>query len=453
MKKSEKSVSAAPEAFYLVSLGCHKNLVDSEVIAGRLATRGYAITFDPEAAGIYLINTCAFLPAAREEAAAEIERALQWKAARQGRRVVVAGCLTEYDRRVPCRKRWPGVDCWLGVNDLASETLPDPVEGKAGAVVPTYLYDHLTPRLQLTVPHVAYLKIADGCNNCCTYCAIPGLRGRLRSRTADSVVAEAGTLIANGVRELVVIAQDITAFGMDRPESGENLTGLLRRLGALEGDFVIRLLYTHPAHFSDELIALLGEGGRLLPYVDMPLQHISDRILRAMNRHVDAARIREIIAALRAGVPDLTLRTTFITGFPGESEAEFQELSDFVRDMRFERMGVFPFSAEPGTAAAALPGQIAGDIASARAAKLMKSQEQRMKRRNRALVGTVMPVLVDECCREYAWARGASDAPEIDNAVYIERPGRVNAGEFRRVEIIGTAGCNLIGKFLKGKQQ
>lgn len=448
MESRRKKHPAAPSALFLVSLGCSKNLVDTEVIAGTLLSSGRTLAFDPEEADLYVINTCAFLPAAREEAFAAIREGIEWKRAAEGRRLVVSGCLTEWDKTGEVRKNFPEVDLWTGVNQTAKlAELLDSDVAPAPAGAPCYLYDETTPRLQLTLPHLAYLKIADGCNNRCTYCSIPGIRGTLRSRSIASVTEEARNLIRGGVRELLVIAQDITAFGMDRPESGENLQLMLEALNNLDGDFVIRLLYTHPAHYTPGLIDFLARTDtKVLPYLDIPLQHISDRILRAMNRHVTREEIETLLATLRRRIPDLTLRTTFITGFPGESEEEFEELQAFARKFRFERCGVFPYSAEPGTPAAKLPGQIPQELAEARATKLMKQQLSRMKRANKALEGKEFRVLIDEIDGHVAIARGPMDAPEIDNVIAIPKPARLREGQFCRVRITGTDGYDLIAE-------
>ena len=437
---------------FMVSLGCSKNLVDTEIIAGELLSSGYSWAYEPEDADIYIINTCAFLPAARQEAFDAIEEALAWKAEEPGRTVIVSGCLPQWDKEKECHKTFPEVDLWTGVNDL--EDIVKHIEEKrscCGESAPVYLYDENTPRLQLTVPHMAYLKIADGCNNCCTYCAIPGIRGALRSRTATSVVCEAKDLLANGVKELLVIAQDITAFGMDRPESGESLVSLLEDLNALEGDFVIRLLYTHPAHITDEFIDFMArEDTKILPYIDMPLQHISDRILTDMHRHVSKARILEILSLLRKKVKDLTLRTTFITGFPGETEEEFNELLEFIREQKFERCGVFPYSPEPRTPAAQMKDQVPLEVAEARAAKLMRIQKNIMKKANRAWIGREIPVLVDLVDNGFAQGRGMMDAPEIDNCIVFPAPGRkVKEGTFCQVRITDADSYEFTGEIIK----
>ena len=446
VSKSKKSSGV----FHLVALGCPKNLVDAELLSGTLVSSGYVLSLDPEAADIYIINTCAFLPAARSEAANEIAAAVAWKRRAPARRIAVCGCLTEYDKRSgEYKKRFPEVDLWSPVNDV--ERIAELLVGKrASTGKPCYLNTDASPRLQLTLPHIAYLKIADGCNNHCSYCAIPGLRGALRSRSQASVVREAEMLIANGVKELIVIAQDITAYGADRPKSGETLCTLLRALEALPGAFAIRLLYTHPAHYTDELIDFLASSRKVLRYLDIPLQHISDRILKAMNRHIDRAATLELLDKLRARIPGLTLRTTFIVGFPGETDAEFAELCDFIRRYRFDRLGVFPYAAEAATPAAKFPDQIPPEVAEARARIIMRRQVDRMKRANRRLIGSEATVLVDAVDADgVAVARCAADAPDIDNVVLIPNGRKLEAGSTVRVRFTGCAGCDMVAETVR----
>jgi len=440
-QKKEKT-----RAVYLASLGCPKNLVDSEVISGSLLSNDWGWSDSPEHASLYVINTCAFLPAARAEARDEILAAINWKAEKAGRKIVVAGCLCAHKEAADFRKAFPEVDLWAGVNDIAR--IPELLESSSAPDTgePVFLLDETMPHLQLTLPHLAYLKIADGCNNRCAYCSIPNLRGALRSRTEKSVLEEAQVLIDQGVKELVVVAQDITAFGYDRPASGENLASLLRKLNAMEGEFCIRLLYTHPAHYTEELIDVLAAGGKILPYLDIPLQHISDRLLKAMNRHTDAASIRALLASLRKRIPNLSLRTTFITGLPGETDEEFAELEAFAAEMKFERMGVFSYAAEPGTPAAAMPDQVPNEIAEKRAKKLLSNQIARMKRMHRKLLGSTQKVLVDYLQDGVAVCRGAMDAPEIDNVVFVPKPKRAVPGDFIRVRIANVDRCDMIAE-------
>ncbi len=434
---------------YIVSLGCSKNLVDTEIIAGQLLSSGWGLTFDPAEADVYLVNTCAFIPSARREARQEIRTAVDWKRRRPKGKIVVAGCLMQHEAFAETRREFPAVDYWLGVNSIPEvvQLLAAPPATPESVTEPTYLYDHNTPRLQLTLPHYAYLKISDGCDNRCSYCAIPNLRGNLRSRTLESIVQEAKNLLHNGVRELLVIGQDITAFGQDRNDP-KAAAELLRALDALPGDHWIRLLYTHPAHYTDDWIEAISGAEHILPYLDIPLQHINDRILQAMGRKVTRKEIVALLEKLRENIPGLTLRTTFITGFPGETEEEFAELRAFLTEQRFERCGVFAYAPEPGTPAAKLPGRIPGALAERRAAELMRTQEKIMKQRQKEYVGQSIRVLIDDVEDGVAVARGRMDAPEIDNRIFLTGPAvnHIEPGEFHRVRLLKVQDTDLIGE-------
>ena len=439
---------------FFVSLGCPKNLVDSQIISGGLLSKGAAWAYTPEEANLYIINTCAFLPEAREEAFGEIKEAILWKSQQpESRKIVVCGCLSQYDKDGSFAAKYPEVDVWAGVDDI--EKIAEILENKANVSRSTdYLYSCDTPALQLTMPHTAYIKISDGCNNFCSYCAIPNLRGRVRSRRQDDIVKEAEMLIANGASELIIVAQDITVFGSDHPERNESIATLLAALDQLDGDFGIRLLYTHPAHYTDEFFDVLGKMKHLIPYVDIPLQHIADRILKAMNRHVTAERIREVINRLRETVPGITIRTTFITGLPGESEDEFAELEKFLKEMKFDRVGVFPFSPEPGTPAAKMADQIPFETAEKRAAKLMALQKKIMRAANKKLLDSVITVTIDSVEDGYAVARGSADAPDIDNLVYVDTArSRVKPGDKIQVKICDLDGSDLISTVCRGKKK
>ena len=451
MSKKTSSGKKQPGFFFIEALGCPKNLVEAEVISGSLLSCGYGISFDPDEADIYVVVTCGFLPSARNEAADSISNAVQWKADGKKRRIVVAGCLLNHEDIAKFKEYFPEVDIWVPVNDTAriAELLDGAaVIGDENGI--TFLADESNPRMQFTLPHVAYLKISDGCNNNCAYCAIPKLRGALRSRTLSGIVNEAQTLVNNGVKELVVIAQDLTAYGQDKINSNENAAALIKALDAVDGDFVIRLLYTHPAHYTDEFIDAVAQSKHILPYLDMPLQHINDRILHDMNRHIDRAGIEALLEKLRARIPNLTLRTTFITGLPGETDAEFDELCEFVKKWKFERFGVFSYAPEPGTVAAAMPGQISAEIADARAAKLLKSQRERMKRAQKKLIGTTVDAIFDYIDEEsgYGVGRTFADAPDIDNVVYFETDDNSEPGTFVSLEITGTSGSDLLGRLI-----
>ncbi|MGH7996209.1 MAG: 30S ribosomal protein S12 methylthiotransferase RimO [Opitutaceae bacterium] len=447
----------------LISLGCAKNLVDSEIMVGHLRQAGMAVVPRAEEADVVIVNTCSFIDSSKAESIGHIlevheERGLRKR--RRGQKLIVAGCMSQrFSRELP--GEMPEVDAFIGL-DQVTQVAPiiericaadrGPGEAPASFVTPrsTYIPDYDTPRFRLTPRHFAYVKIAEGCNHPCTFCIIPQIRGRHRSRTVASVAAEARRLVAEGVRELDLISQDTTFFGMDtweqRPNPrtpvdssrGEALTTLLRELDAIEGDFWIRLLYTHPAHWSDELIATIADCPKVARYVDMPLQHISERMLAAMQRETSGAQIRDLIRRIRAGVPGIALRTTFIAGFPGETEADVDELCAFIEETRFERLGVFRYSQEDGTRAAKMDDQVPAAEKERRWRRLMALQRTIAADVSRRSVGRRLKVLVEEP----GVARGEADAPDIDGRVYVlpELP----VGEFAEVEITGFKDYDLI---------
>ena len=441
-KNKKKTKIADPLKVFVVSLGCPKNLVDTEVVVGGLLQNQFLMVFDPEDADLYMLSTCAFIPSAREETEEEIAMAASWKSQNPGnRRLIVCGCIVQWDENGSFRKYYPEVDLWAGI-DSAEELgklavgLFDraPETSVIRKDSPEYMYDERTPRLQLTLPHIAYLKIADDCDNRCAYCSIPNIRGDMRSRTTASVVAEAKNLIKGGVKEILLIAQDITAFGVDNNIPGENMAELLQQLDGLEGDFYLRMLYTHPAHFTDDIIDAMKQCKHLLPYVDVPLQHINDNILKRMGRKVSSSQIRTLIKKLRTAIPDIAIRTTFITGLPGEGKAEYQELLDFVEEQRFERLGVFAFSPEPGTPAAIMPNTPDLAIAEERSEAIMGLQAQIALEANSKLKGQEIPIIVDWINDNHAIGRTLYDAPEIDNTVIIRdgqdlEPGSIITGK------------------------
>ena len=438
------------EGVYLVSLGCPKNLVDSEVMAGLLAANGVLLNFDKNSARYYLINTCAFLPGARSECESAIAEGIRWKKrAPEVRKLIVAGCLIQQDRDSVIRSRYPEVDAWSGVDGVAD--IVNTLSQANGSYVcgdtpePVYLYDENTPRMQLTLPHVAYLKISDGCNNCCAYCSIPLIRGRLRSRSIASVLAEARNLIAAGVKELILIAQDVTAYGADR-QDGATLAGLLHELDKLDGDFFIRLLYTHPAHYTQEFFDEYAVNKHLLPYLDIPLQHINTTILQQMGRKTDRSTIEKILHNIRAARPESVIRTTFITGLPGEGEAEFSELKNFIREQRFARLGVFSYSPEPGTPATERQDRADTATADKRAAELMEMQSTISAELNQTLVGKTVKVICDAAENRNGIGRTFGDAPEIDNMVHFTANMRLQPGKIYEVLITDAKTFDLYGK-------
>ena len=438
------------EGVYLVSLGCPKNLVDSEVMAGILLTNGILLNFDKNSAEYYLINTCAFLPGARSECESAILEGIRWKKQAPGiRKLIVAGCLIQQDKENKIRSKYPEVDAWSGVDGVSDifKTFQAAQDGyTAGDTAePTYLYNENTPRLQLTLPHVAYLKISDGCNNRCAYCSIPLIRGSLRSRSIESVLAEAKNLIANNVKELIVIAQDVTAYGADRNDE-TTLAKLLHEMDKLDGDFFIRLLYTHPAHYTDEFFAEYAVNKHIAPYLDIPLQHINSDILLKIGRKTDRKTIEDVLAKIRTARPETAVRTTFITGLPGESEAEFAELMEFVQTQKFARLGVFSYSPEPGTPAAERTDRVETAVAEERAGKIMALQEKIALEHNKNLIGKTLTVICDEADGRSGAGRSFADAPDIDNIVYISGNKRLKAGEIYQVQITEAETFDLYGK-------
>ena len=370
----------------LISLGCAKNLVDSEIMVGHLHQAGMQVVPDAGQADVVIVNTCSFIDSSKEESIQHILEAHRHRGLHRqcrGQKLIVAGCMSQrFARELP--GTLPEVDAFIGLDQITRvapiiEEIYAKEGGRSGTpasfVTPrsTFIPDYDTPRFRLTPRHFAYVKIAEGCNHPCTFCIIPQIRGRHRSRTVASVVAEARRLVAEGVRELNLISQDTTFFGMDTWEErpgprspvdshrGDALTTLLRELNGLEGDFWIRLLYTHPAHWSDELIRVIAECPKVARYVDMPLQHISDRMLDVMQRETSGAYIRDLVGRIRAGLPGIALRTTFIVGFPGETEADVEELCDFIRKTRFERLGAFDLKIFDEVGAMQVAGGLARD--------------------------------------------------------------------------------------------
>ena len=350
------------------------------------------------------------------------------------------------------------VDLWAGVNevpDIAKLIKRTKTDGQLNHTYvcdqdPSFLYNEELPRLQLTLPHIAYLKIADGCDNRCSYCAIPGIRGRMRSRSLQSVLSEAETALKNGATELLVMAQDITTFGNDRADH-EDLSALLREMDKLKGKFRIRLLYAHPAHFPQKLIDTIATGKHILPYVDMPMQHISDKLLASMNRHISENDTRDLLKRMRRDIPRLALRTTFITGLPGETEEDFKMLRDFVIEQEFERLGVFSYSPEPGTPAAGFEHQVPHTAAEARAAELMEIQGKISLKRNKSLVGKEFDVIIDFIEESGAIGRTYMDAPEIDNIVVLPNICDLTPGELYQVVITDADAYELTAE-LKNKR-
>ncbi|MBA2584875.1 MAG: 30S ribosomal protein S12 methylthiotransferase RimO [Chthoniobacterales bacterium] len=459
----------------IVSLGCAKNLVDAEIMLGSILQRGMQITSRAEEADVLVINTCAFIDSAKEESIEAILEAHQqrgWQA-KPGQKLIVSGCMSQRFAK-ELRAQMPEVDAFIGldqVKDLGAivEQLltgrgepgfRDAAGSSAAGVIasgynfvtkrPTYIPDYDTPRFRLTPSHSAYLKIAEGCNHPCSFCVIPQMRGRHRSRPPHSILMEVRALVAEGVKEINLISQDTTYYGMDLwPEKagprqridssrGPTLAALLREIEKIEGEFWVRLLYTHPAHWSAELIETIAASRKVARYVDMPLQHIDEGMLGRMRRETSRAHIEDLIVALRRGIPGLAIRTTFIVGFPGETEAEFASLLEFIERIRFERLGIFKYSQEEGSRAAKMPGQVPARLKNERYSRAMIAQQRIAREIAAEKIGRELTLLVDEPLV----ARTEADAPDVDTRVILAQAAPV--GEFVRRTVTGSRGYDLL---------
>jgi ribosomal protein S12 methylthiotransferase len=424
---------------YLHSLGCPKNLVDSEMMLGLVARDGGEVVLDPAAADVLIVNTCGFIGDAKKESIDAILELARHKKEDPAKRLVVTGCLVQrYGKDL--QAALPEVDAFLGTGDfvrlpeiLKDGTRSDAVAyGGAAHVLP----DLDVPRVRTGHFFSTYLKVSEGCDHRCSFCIIPKIRGRHESRPMDSVLAEAEALAADGVLELNLIAQDLTAYGRDRRD-GSSLSQLLRALARVDGLRWIRLLYTYPRYVTDELLDTIAEEEKVCSYIDMPLQHISDRMLQSMRRERDGAAIRRLLERIRRRIPSVTVRTAFIVGFPGETEADFAELMAFVQEARFERLGVFRYSKEEGTAAATFGEQVPESVKRARRAALMRAQAEISAAANRNLVGTRQTVLTcGEDDRGRAYGRLPTQAPEIDGVVHLH--GTVQTGVLTPVRITAS---------------
>ncbi len=446
----------ASKTFAFVSLGCPKNLVDSERMLGKLAQDGYQLTPDADGADVVVINTCGFIEPARQESLGVIREMLALK--EQGRvgAVVVAGCLAER-KKDELLNEVPGVDHIVGVfgreeiTQVLDRTLYKQRRDEQRSLfrpAPVHALED-TARLRITPRHYAYLKISEGCDRLCTFCAIPSMRGKHVTKPIEEVLREARELAADGVRELIVVAQDTTYYGLDL-YGRVRLAELLRNLNDVEGIEWIRVLYAYPIHFTEELIDTLAQTPKIVPYLDLPLQHINDRLLKRMQRRVNRAETEDLLVELRRAIPNLALRTTFIVGFPGETETEFEELCDFVKAERFERVGVFPYSLEPGTPAARLPDHLPEEVKQQRRDRLMEIQQEIAFEWTREQVGKELEVIVDLPDPEvpgHFLARSHADAPDIDCVVRLKGKG-LRAGDLVRARVTGADGYDLAARAL-----
>ncbi|HEY1787155.1 MAG TPA: 30S ribosomal protein S12 methylthiotransferase RimO [Verrucomicrobiae bacterium] len=533
-KEKPQSDDKRPLRVGLISLGCAKNLVDAEIMLGSLLKDGIQVTNDAAQADALIVNTCSFIDSAQEESVDAILESDEVREAKnRGQSLIVSGCLPQrFREELP--KLLPEVDAFMGIDQVTrvseivktaiqkrAERIQDPAHGKKqpsktkivrrfaeleknpkleeGPLLevhsrPTFIPDFATPRFRLTPKHFAYVKIAEGCNHPCSFCIIPRMRGSHRSRAQSDIVAEVKALITTGVKEINLISQDSTYYGLDLrpnhsraisspekfsaaakslPAQATTIGSLLRELNSLEGDFWIRLLYTHPAHWTDDLIRAIAECEKVARYVDIPLQHIHENMLERMRRETSQQYICDLIKRIRAGVPGIALRTTFIVGFPGETDRYFETLMDFIRDVKFERMGVFTYSKEEGTRAGAMAGQIADRVKQQRRKLAMAEQRKIARNISQGFVGREIKVLIEseadrkqlENANVSSWehgflrgekstalpmtgrflvARGEADAPDIDGRVFIR--GQAPIGEFARVKIIGHTDYDLIAE-------
>lgn len=434
----------------MVSLGCPKNQMDAELMLAKLRDAGYELTAESGLADVVIVNTCGFIEDAKKEAIENILEFAQLKKEGQIRRIVVTGCLAERYREELLREL-PECDAVLGLgaNGDIVEAVREVLDGGRLERFPDRCHWPLDgPRLQTTPPFFAYMRVADGCDNRCAYCAIPLIRGPLHSRKLETLAEEAEKLAASGVRELVLVAQDTTVYGCDL--YGEpRLAELLERLCEIEGLYWIRLLYCYPEHITGRLLDVIARQDKIVKYMDIPIQHCSGHVLRAMNRPGDRDSLTAIFRRIRKKVPGIVLRTTVMTGFPGETEEDFEQLCDFVRESAFERLGCFAFSPEEGTSAALLPGQIEETEKQRRRDIVMQEQAGVIDNWNRRQIGKTVEVLVESYDRyaECWFGRSAADAPDIDCKVFFACPaGRVKPGDFVRVRVDDYMDCDLMGE-------
>ncbi|OFW51718.1 MAG: ribosomal protein S12 methylthiotransferase RimO [Acidobacteria bacterium RIFCSPLOWO2_12_FULL_68_19] len=465
----------------MISLGCPKNLVDSEVMLGLARRAGHELTSDAAQADVLIVNTCAFIDGARRESIDAILEMAEFKKRGACRRLVVAGCMAERYRD-ELRAEIPEIDAVVGTGEVPQiveaidagsaahasrapqqptyvpllRSNGEPVRPTARRLrpgadsLPTYLYDADTPRLLATPRHYAYVKIAEGCDYTCAFCIIPRLRGRYRSRPADEIVREAAHLASLGVKELLLVSQDTTFYGIDRGERGA-LARLLRALDRIDGLEWIRLLYLYPTTIGDEILEAIGESGKVCRYIDLPLQHASDRVLARMKRPGTRAAYERLLERIRTRLPGVTLRTTFIVGFPGETERDVADLLGFVEAVRFDHVGVFTYSHEDGTAAHALSDDVPAPVKRDRRGRLMRAQERIVTRAQQARVGSHARLLVDGPTTEHELVlrgRLEGQAPDIDSLVYLTEcdPAGIAPGTFLDVELVGHRGYDLVAR-------
>ena len=441
------------EKFNIISLGCARNLVDSEVMAGVLHQNHYELVAEPEAADIVLVNTCGFIAAAKEESIDTILDVARLKEEGKVKKLIVAGCLSQ---RYPdeLAKELPEVDLFIGTGEvprIAEILKKHEAQARRKYVgLPSYLYDHNTPRIRSTPSYTAFVKVSEGCDHKCAFCIIPQMRGPHRSRSVESIFNEACQLTENGVKEINLIAQDLTAYGRDRKD-GTSLEALLRELAHVPKLRWLRLLYAYPNFLDDTLLEVIRDSEKICKYIDIPFQHISRSILQRMRRGKSGSSVREATQKLREFIPGLTLRTSLIVGFPGETETDFRELLDFVEEAEFERLGVFKYSPEEGTAAARMGAEVSEQVKERRWQEVMDLQSVISRKKNEALIGTIQRVMIDDVAlnSERVTGRTQGHAPEVDGVVFVESDQKrvpVRPGDMIDVTITGALDYDLISE-------
>lgn len=452
-KKLRGAIKLVNEKVYLETLGCSKNQVDSEIMLGILNKYGFDLTHNSSDAEIIIINTCGFIESAKKESIDTIIELGELKKTGDCKVLIVTGCLTQrYSKELS--EEIPEVDAFLGTtnfNEIAD--IVNNIIGTGERIVSTASIDkdvpYDLPRILTSPSYTAYLKIAEGCDNLCTYCIIPKLRGKYRSRPLEKIVDEAKNLAKTGVKELIVIAQDITRYGLDL-YGNYQLVKLLKELAQIKELKWIRLQYAYPDIISDELIDVIADNEKICKYIDIPIQHCNNEILKMMNRRTTKEHIVDVIGKLRSKIPNISIRTSLISGFPGETDEQFSELYDFVKDIEFDRLGVFTYSREEDTAAAKLPNQISEDIKEDRRDKIMLLQRDISLKKNMDKTGKIYDILIEEKVENENVYVGRTqfDAPEIDGVVYISSDSRINIGEFVRAKIIDALEYDLIGEVI-----
>ena len=431
----------------VVSLGCPKNLVDSETMLGLIHEENYEITNDPSEAEIIIVNTCGFIESAKEESINTILQMAEYKKSGSCKYIIVTGCLSqryaeELFNELPEADAIAGVEVYDEIGSIIKRVMNGERFIMLERSKPDVIYtskETFLPRILTTPSYTAYLKIAEGCDNCCSYCAIPKIRGPYRSKPMEQVLKEAKALAANGVKELIVVAQDTTRYGEDLPGGKLLLADLLKELNKIESLKWIRVMYCYPNNFTDELIEAFATLDKVCKYVDLPLQHASNRLLASMNRYDTREEVETLLAKLRKRIPGIVIRTTFIVGFPGETDADFEELKDFVERQRFENAGVFAYSQEDGTVAGAMPNQIPDEIKQERYHELMALQAQISEGIHKDTEGQTLEVLVEGIEEDGSglhYGRSYREAPDIDGLVFIENPGDIKPGCFVKVNIL-----------------